>query len=61
MIHETSFETRLHVNAEAGLPQTADILAGQGGAVTAQVPGLLDSLQYAQAAFSDSLERYIEL
>ena len=61
MTHETPLESRPHSGTETSLSLVVDIFVAQGAAVSAPMPGLLDSLQQAQAAFSDSLERYIEL
>lgn len=59
--YESFIENCLYAGAAVEAPQPLDEVVRPAAAATHPVQGLLDSLQQAQSAFSESLERYIEL
>jgi hypothetical protein len=59
--YESLIESCLFAGAAAKAPQPLEQVARPPAAGSQSTQGLLDSLQQAQSAFSQSLERYIEL
>ncbi len=59
--YESFIENCLYAGAPVEASRSLDEVTRPAGAAILPVQGLLDSLQQAQSAFSDSLGRYIEL
>ncbi|MDB5806520.1 MAG: hypothetical protein JWN73_3842 [Betaproteobacteria bacterium] len=59
--YESFIENCLYAGAAAEASRSLDEVTRPADAAIQPVQGLLDRLQQAQSAFSDSLERYIEL